>query len=59
MPLKFQKVQEFTDGHKKVKLERAKKWLRLHESAQLENLVFSDEKPLQIVQFVNKPKDRI
>ena len=44
-PLKFQKVQELPDGQKKVRLERAKELLRLHESAQLPNLVFSDEKP--------------
>ena len=41
---KFQKVHELTDGQKKVRLERAKELLRLHESSELPNLVFSDEK---------------
>lgn len=58
-PLKFQKVQELTDAQKKVRLERAKELLRLHESGQLPNLVFSDEKPFQIEQFVNKQNDRV
>ena len=44
---------------KKVRLERAKELLRLHESGQLPNLVFSDEKPFQIEQFVNKQNDRV
>ena len=58
-PLKFQKVQKLTDGPKKVKLKRAKELLRLHESGQLPNLVFSDEKAFQIEQFVNKQNDRV
>lgn len=58
-PLKFQKVQELTDAQKKVRLERAKELLRLHGSGQLPNLVFSDEKPFQIEQFVNKQNDRV
>ena len=41
---------------KKVRLERAKELLRWHE---LPNLVFSDEKPLQIEQLVNKQNDRV
>lgn len=40
-------------------MERAKELLRLHESGQLPNLVFSDEKPFQIEQFVNKQNDRV
>ena len=44
---------------KKVRLERAKELLRLHESSQLPNLVFSDEKPFQIEQFVNKQNYRV
>ena len=53
-PLKLQKVQELIYRQKKVRLERAKDLLRLHESGQLPNLVFSDEKPFQSEQFVNK-----
>ena len=53
-PLKFQKVQELTDRQKKVRLERTKELLRLYESGQLPNLGFSDGKPFQIEQFVNK-----
>ena len=41
-PLKFQKVQELTDGQKKVRLERAKELLRLHKNGQLPKLVFCD-----------------
>ena len=58
-PLKFQKVQEFTDGQKRVRLEQVKELLRLHESAQLPNLAFSDKKPFQIEQLVNKQNDRL
>ena len=36
-PLKFQKVQEFTDAQNKVRLERANELFRLHESGQLPN----------------------
>ena len=43
---------------KKVGLERAKELLRLHASGQLRNLVFSNEEPFQIEQFVNKQNDR-
>jgi inhibitor of nuclear factor kappa-B kinase subunit alpha len=58
-PLKFQKVQDLTDAQKKVRLERAKELLRLAESGNLPNLVFSDEKPFIIEQFVNKQNDRV
>ena len=47
-PLKFPKVQELTDGQKKVRLEMAKELLHLHESGQLPNLALSDEKPFKI-----------
>ena len=33
--------------------------IRLHESAQLPNLVFSDEMPFQTEQFVSKQNDRV
>ena len=58
-PLKFQKVQGLTNWQKKVGLVRAKELLRLHDSSQLRHLVFSDEKPFQIEQFVNKQNDRV
>lgn len=58
-PLKFQKVQDLTDAQKKVRLTRAKELLRLAESGQLPNLVFSDEKPFMIEQYVNKQNDRV
>ena len=44
---------------KKVRLERTKESLRLNESGQLPNLVFSHEKPFQIEQFVNKQNDPV
>ena len=58
-PLKFQKVQELTDGKKKVILERARELLRLHEKWSVTEFVFFffffffDEKPFQIEQFVD------
>ena len=51
------KPLELTDIKKKVRLERAKELLRLHESGQLPNLVFSDEQPFQTEQFMNKQND--
>ena len=44
---------------KKVRLERAKELLRLHESGQLPQLVLSDVKSFQIEQFLNKQNDRV
>ena len=52
-------VQDFTDGQKNVRMKRAKELLGLHESGQLPNLVFSNEKPFQIEQFLNKQNHRI
>jgi len=43
----------------KVRLERAKELLRLAENGELPNLVFSDEKPFVIQQFLNKQNDRV
>uniref|UniRef100_A0A182ND85 Uncharacterized protein n=1 Tax=Anopheles dirus TaxID=7168 RepID=A0A182ND85_9DIPT len=45
--------------HKKNRLTRAKELLRLAESDELPSLVFSDEKPFVIQQFVNKLNDRV
>ena len=58
-PLKIQKVQDLTEAPKKVRLVRAKELLRLAESGELPNLVFSDEKPFGIQQFVNKQNDSV
>ena len=57
--MNFQKVSELTKGQKIVRPERAREILRLLESGQLPNLVFSGEKPFQIEQFVNKRNDRV
>lgn len=58
-PLKFQKAHDLTPQQKKVRLERAKELLRLHESGSLPNIVFSDEAPFLIEQHVNKQNDRV
>lgn len=52
-------MQDLTAAQKKAWLERAKELLRLAESGQLPNSVFSDEKPFVVQQFVNKQNDRI
>ena len=57
-PLKIQKVQYLTEAQKKVRLLRAS-LLRLAEIGELPNLVFFDEKPFVIQQFVNKKNDRV
>lgn len=58
-PYKFQKAHELTPKQKKVRLERAKELLRLAESGQFPNIVFSDEKNFPIEQFVNSQNDRV
>lgn len=58
-PYKLVKGQDLTPAKKKVRLERAKELLRLHESGSLPNLVFSDEAPFPIEQYVNSQNDRI
>ena len=58
-PYKFVKGQDLTPAKKKVRLERAKELLRLAESGSLPNLVFSDEAPFPIEQYVNPQNDRI
>ena len=52
--LKFWKCKNLLRDKKKNRLERTKQLLRLHESSQLPKMVFSDEKPLQTEQFLNK-----
>uniref|UniRef100_A0A182S0A9 DDE-1 domain-containing protein n=1 Tax=Anopheles funestus TaxID=62324 RepID=A0A182S0A9_ANOFN len=44
---------------KKVRLTRAKELLRLAKRGELPNLVFSDEKPFVIQQFVNKSAENL
>ena len=44
---------------KKVRLERAKELLRLHERGEFPNIVFSDEKNFPIEQFINSQNDRV
>lgn len=58
-PYKFQKAHELTEKQKKVRLQRAKELLRLAESGQFPNIVFSDEKIFPIEQFVNSQNDRV
>ena len=58
-PFKIQIVQDLTEAPKKVRLVRAKELLRLAKSGELPNLVFSDEKPFVIQQFVNKQNGRV
>lgn len=58
-PYKFQKAHDFTPQPKKVRLDRAKELIRLHESGSLPNIVFSDEAPFTIEQCVNKQNDRV
>lgn len=58
-PYKFQKMHDLTDKQKKVRLQRAKELIRLAESGQIPNIVFSDESPFVIEQYVNKQNDRV
>ena len=57
--LKFQKVQELKPQRKEKRPKRAKELLRLAESGELPNLVFSDEKTFVVQQFVNNQHDRV
>lgn len=58
-PYKIQKAHDLTPKQQQVRLERAKELLRLAESGQLPNIVFSDEKIFTIEQFVNSQNDRV
>ena len=58
-PYKFQKAHDLTPKQKKVRLERAKELLRLHERGEFPNIVFSDEKNFPIEQFINSQNDRV
>lgn len=58
-PYKFQKGHNLTPQQKKVRLERAKELLHLHECGEFPNIVFSDEKNFPIEQFINSQNDRV
>ncbi|XP_039964236.1 uncharacterized protein LOC120777158 [Bactrocera tryoni] len=58
-PNKFQKGHNLTPQQKKVRLERAKELLHLHERGEFPNIVFSDEKNFPIEQFINSQNDRV
>lgn len=58
-PYKFQKAHDLTPKQQQVKLERAKELLRLAESGQIPNIVFSDEIFFPIEQSVNSQNDRV
>ncbi|XP_033221244.1 uncharacterized protein LOC117175647 [Belonocnema kinseyi] len=58
-PYKIQKAHDLTPKQQQVRLERAKELLRLAESSQFPNIVFSDEKISPIVQFANSQNDRV
>ena len=56
---KFQKAHDLSPQQKKVRCERAKELLRLHERGEFPNIVFSDEKNFPIEQFINTQNDRV
>ena len=58
-PYKFQKAHDLTAQQKTVRFKRAKELLRLHESDEFPNIVFSDEKNFPIEQFINSQNDRV
>uniref|UniRef100_A0A6P4F0R8 Uncharacterized protein LOC108045962 n=1 Tax=Drosophila rhopaloa TaxID=1041015 RepID=A0A6P4F0R8_DRORH len=59
-PYKIQKAHDLTSKQRQVRLERAKELLRLAESGQLPNIVFSDKNIFTIEQqFVNSQNDRV
>ena len=58
-PFKFQKVQELTPQQKENRLKITKELLRMAESGELANLVFSDDKTFVVQKFGNKHDDRV
>ncbi|XP_033222833.1 uncharacterized protein LOC117176689 [Belonocnema kinseyi] len=56
---KIQKAHHLKPKQQQVRLERAKELLRLAESGQFPNIVFSDKKIFPIEQFVNSQNDRV
>ncbi|CAG9826089.1 unnamed protein product [Diabrotica balteata] len=58
-PYKFQKAHNLTPKQKKVRLERAKELLHLHERGEFPNIVSSDEKNLPIETFINSQNNGV
>lgn len=58
-PLKLRKAHDLTDAQKEDRLDKAKELIRLIESGQLPNLVFSDEKSFKIERFMYKQNDQV
>ncbi|XP_033213937.1 uncharacterized protein LOC117171001 [Belonocnema kinseyi] len=56
---KIRKAHYLTPKQQQVRLERAKELLRLAESGQFPNIVFSEEKIFPIEQFVNSQNDKV
>ncbi|CAG5047628.1 unnamed protein product [Parnassius apollo] len=51
--------KELTALQRSKRLERSKELIRLLDSGELPNLVFSDEKTFCVEQFLNKQNDRV
>lgn len=58
-PLKKNFSQELTALQKSKRLARSKELIRLLDTGELPNLVFSDEKTFCVEQFLNKQNDRV
>lgn len=58
-PYKMQKVHELDERKRLQRFERATELIRLHESGELPNIVFSDEKIFTVQQKINKQNDRV
>lgn len=58
-PLKKNLSQELTALQRSKRLDRSKELIRLLDSGELPNLVFSDEKTFCVEQFLNKQNDRV
>ncbi|CAG5024244.1 unnamed protein product [Parnassius apollo] len=54
-----QDLKELTAFQRSERLERSKELIRLLDSGELPNLVFSDEKTFCVEHFLNKPNDRV
>ena len=57
-PFKFQKVQELTDGQKKISTGKSQGVTSLARKCPVTEFGFSDEKQFQIEPFVNKQNNR-
>ena len=56
---KMQKRPELTPTHERMRVERCRHLLNLMEDGMLLNLVFSDEKKIDVEQCVNHQNDRV